>query len=400
MEIRGGNHSAVYRADLPGLSAWVSCRPLQPAMRGGDLYYLSVCSQGSISRVTIADVAGHGETVSAVAGHLWNALREHADDWDQSTLIRRLNDGFLKGGVEGSYATAFLMSHYAASGELLFTNAGHLPPLWRRAALRRWTFLQDATPYAKEIADLPLGMIPGTAYRQTGVQLEPGDIVLLYTDGVSEAYNSQGSNSASIVCWRSRTACQAIPPPPRAKRFWRPLRGFAASAAQRRRHRGRPAVPFTLNSVPSRVMTAPQPIPADVPMCVTFVMSSHPRYLPVVRAAVGQLAAMVGWNESDSRAITLAVDEALANVIRHAYHGRADGRMELQCHVDGDELEFRLRDTGDAPDLTRICARDLGCDKIGGLGTHIIRDVMDSVSYRASPDGNWFVASKRLKRQS
>jgi phosphoserine phosphatase RsbU/P len=192
LEIRGGNHSAVYRADLPGLSAWVSCRPLEPATRGGDLYYLSVCSQGSISRVTIADVAGHGESVSVVAEHLWNSLRKHADDWDQSALIRRLNDGFLKGQVEGRYATAFLMSHYAASGELLFTNAGHLPPLWRRSSLRQWAFLQDATPYAKEIADLPLGMIPGTAYRQTGVQLDDGDLLLLYTDGVNEAYNNQG----------------------------------------------------------------------------------------------------------------------------------------------------------------------------------------------------------------
>jgi phosphoserine phosphatase RsbU/P len=192
LEIRGGNRSAVYRADLPGLSAWVSCRPLQPAMRGGDLYYLSVCSQGSISRVTIADVAGHGESVGAIAEHLWHALRSHADDWDQSALIRRLNDGFLKGPVEGRYATAFLMSHYAATGELLFTNAGHLPPLWRRSTLRQWTFLQEATPYSKEIADLPLGMIPGTAYTQTGVQLEPGDLLLLYTDGVNEACNSDG----------------------------------------------------------------------------------------------------------------------------------------------------------------------------------------------------------------
>jgi hypothetical protein len=53
--------------------------------------------RGSISRVTIADVAGHGESVGEVAERLRDPLREHADHWDQSALIRRLNDGFLKG---------------------------------------------------------------------------------------------------------------------------------------------------------------------------------------------------------------------------------------------------------------------------------------------------------------
>lgn len=191
LEIRGGNRSASYRAELPGLSAWVSCRPLKPARRGGDLYYLSVCSKGAICRVTIADVAGHGQSVSAVAEHLRDALREHAGDWDQSALIQRLNDGFLKGAAGGKYATAFLLSQYAATGEMLFTNAGHPPPLWRHAALKQWTFLQDSTPYSKEIADLPLGMIPGTTYRQTAVQLEPDDLLLLYTDGVNESRNNR-----------------------------------------------------------------------------------------------------------------------------------------------------------------------------------------------------------------
>jgi anti-sigma regulatory factor (Ser/Thr protein kinase) len=129
-------------------------------------------------------------------------------------------------------------------------------------------------------------------------------------------------------------------------------------------------------------------------MWLTFVMSSHPRNLPIVRAAVAQLALMIGWNEADSRAITLAVDEALANVIRHAYHGRADGRVELQCRAADDEIEFRILDTGDSPDPTRICARE-----IGGLGTHIIREVMDTVAYQVAPDGNWFTACKRLKRE-
>jgi anti-sigma regulatory factor (Ser/Thr protein kinase) len=147
-------------------------------------------------------------------------------------------------------------------------------------------------------------------------------------------------------------------------------------------------------------MTASDANPDGIPIQVTFVMSSHPQYLPVVRAAVGQLAAMVGWSETDSRAITLAVDEALANVIRHAYHGRTDGRVELQCRATGDELEFRLKDMGDAPDRAKICARQVGGEEIGGLGTHIIRDVMDSVDYLTAPDGNWFVASKRLRREA
>jgi phosphoserine phosphatase RsbU/P len=192
MELRGGNRAAVYRAELPGLDAWVSCRPLYPATRGGDLYYLSLCSRGSISRVTIADVAGHGENVSGLAERLRDALREHADDWDQSALIRRLNESFLEISVQGKFATAVLLSHCAETGELLFTNAGHLPPLWRHAASREWTFLEDSTSYSKEIADLPLGMIAGTAYRQTAVQLEPDDLLLLYTDGVSESCDRHG----------------------------------------------------------------------------------------------------------------------------------------------------------------------------------------------------------------
>ena len=191
LEIRGGNGIALYCAQLPGLDAWVSCRPLDGA-RGGDLYYLSVCRQGSISRVTIADVAGHGEPVSTVAQGLRDALFQHVNEWDQSALIRQLNDGFLKGESGGQYATAFLLSHYAQTGELVFTNAGHVPPLWYRARLREWSFLWDATLYSKDIIDLPLGMIPGTAYRQTGVELEPDDLLLLYTDGVSESHDVTG----------------------------------------------------------------------------------------------------------------------------------------------------------------------------------------------------------------
>jgi sigma-B regulation protein RsbU (phosphoserine phosphatase) len=192
LELRGGNAFASYSAELPGLLGWISCNPLHPAIRGGDLHYLSACSHGSIARVVLADVAGHGEIVSAAALRLHDALREHVDHWDQSALIRELNESFLKTTLRAQYATAFLASFYSDSGELLFTNAGHLPPLWYRAAAREWTFLNESTPFSKEILDLPLGMIAGTGYSQTAVQIEPGDLLLLYTDGVSESFDESG----------------------------------------------------------------------------------------------------------------------------------------------------------------------------------------------------------------
>src|SRR6202035_3292764 len=75
LEVRGGNRRAVYSAELRGLAGWVACHPLQPSPHGGDVYYMSACSNGVIARVALADVAGHGGAVSAAAGRLRDALR-------------------------------------------------------------------------------------------------------------------------------------------------------------------------------------------------------------------------------------------------------------------------------------------------------------------------------------
>ncbi|HLY18857.1 MAG TPA: ATP-binding protein [Bryobacteraceae bacterium] len=136
--------------------------------------------------------------------------------------------------------------------------------------------------------------------------------------------------------------------------------------------------------------------PVDVQL--KFILPSDPRYLPVVRATIAPLAAAIGWDESECRAITLALDEALANIIRHAYQNRTDGRIELECRQSTEGLEFTLLDHGEPPDRSKICARQIGCDQPGGLGSHIIRDVMDTVCYELTPEGNRFTATKRLRK--
>lgn len=207
-EVRGGNRLAAYSAELPGLAAWVFCHPLDPSPRGGDVYYMSACSKGLMARVVIADVAGHGQGASAAAGRLRDALRRHVERWDQSGLIRQLNDNFLRGGESAGFATAFVASFSSDSGELLFTNAGHVPPLWYRSAAQEWSVLLESTPLTKEIVDLPLGLIAGTSYSQAAIRLEPGDLLLLYTDGVSESYDESG---AQLGLQRLLTIARSLP---------------------------------------------------------------------------------------------------------------------------------------------------------------------------------------------
>src|SRR3954447_24106579 len=103
-----------------------------------------------------------------------------------------------------------------------------------------------------------------------------------------------------------------------------------------------------------------------------FLVPSHPRFLPVVRAAVGELAAACGLQDQERRGITLAVDEAVANIIRHAYHGDFGRRIELNCHAGTDSLEFTLLDQGDPPDPVRLESHPLDSVALSGRGIHII----------------------------
>lgn len=192
-ELWGGNGTANHAVELPGLDGWVYSTPFEAGAGGGDVHYLSVCSKGSVSRIAVADVAGHGSHASSMAENLRRVFQHHTDNWDQSALMRELNEAFLRESTVSQFATAAVMGFYRETGELLFSSAGHPPALWYRAQERSWDLLQDCTPYAVEIGGLPLGLIPGTAYSQTGVRLAPGDTLVLYTDGIMEVRDASGN---------------------------------------------------------------------------------------------------------------------------------------------------------------------------------------------------------------
>jgi anti-sigma regulatory factor (Ser/Thr protein kinase) len=77
----------------------------------------------------------------------------------------------------------------------------------------------------------------------------------------------------------------------------------------------------------------------------------------------------------------LAVDEACTNIIRHAYDGDHDQRIEVQIRMHPNRIEVKLRDYGRKPDPAKIKPRELHDIRPGGLGVHFIRTIMDEVVY-------------------
>ena len=118
-------------------------------------------------------------------------------------------------------------------------------------------------------------------------------------------------------------------------------------------------------------------------------LRSNPELLCAVRAALGEVAAKFGFSETDSRAIVLAVDEALTNIIRHAYLGNTDKPIEAtfrRVHLKrnghtGEALEITLEDRGVTADHKKMCGRALEDVRPGGLGLHFIRESMDTVEF-------------------
>ncbi len=195
-EVWGGHRKVARTVALSGLVAWVYSSPLM-GDSGGDLHYLSVCDYGIfsrvLSRVLLADVMGHGQGVSTLAEQLHGLMHRHINTWDQSDLMKELNLSFPDGDIGVTYATLVLLGYNSTNGQLVFTNAGHPPPLWYRASHNTWSWLDDQHASRTDKAtDLPVGLIPGTDYHQKVVSLAPADRLMLYTDGISDAENSAG----------------------------------------------------------------------------------------------------------------------------------------------------------------------------------------------------------------
>ena len=131
---------------------------------------------------------------------------------------------------------------------------------------------------------------------------------------------------------------------------------------------------------------------------VALTVPSHPKFLYLVRNVVYPLAVNSGFSKKDARKIVLAVDEACSNIIKYAYAGDATKTISITVTNETDHISVRLIDLGRKVDAAKIAPRELDEVRPGGLGTHFMGVVFDSVVYdTAQEQGTVLTLLKKKK---
>lgn len=165
----------------PGVEAFGLTKPANTV--GGDFYDILPQPDGTVL-VALGDVAGKASPAALLMALLLAILRTLVDEgMPLTSLVQRLNIQVLRHSPASRFITLFLASFHPATGRLEFVNAGQTPPLLRR---------QDGSIERLLQGGIALGMFEGSTYQAGELQLHPGDALLMYSDGITEAESPDG----------------------------------------------------------------------------------------------------------------------------------------------------------------------------------------------------------------
>jgi sigma-B regulation protein RsbU (phosphoserine phosphatase) len=189
---------------VPGLDYAGHCRPALGV--GGDYYDFLELPQGGFG-LAIGDVSGKGVPAALLMASLQAALRGQtlAGTLDLSALMGNVNRLIYDSSPSNRYATFFYAQYDAATRRLTYVNAGHnAPMLFRGGEGRPSLRLADGGPV--------IGLLDGAPFHQAVVRLDPGDLIVAFTDGISEAMNPAEEEwgeerlAAAVAAARTREA--------------------------------------------------------------------------------------------------------------------------------------------------------------------------------------------------
>jgi serine phosphatase RsbU (regulator of sigma subunit) len=179
--------SGLLPASPPSVAGYQLAAASRPCRAvGGD--YFDFRTDGGRLTLALGDVAGKGTGAALLMGILRAAVRAH---WREPSLIEaitRINGTICQNVPENRYMTFFLAQLDPGSGQLAYVNAGHNPPLLVRAT---------GVVERLEEGGLVIGMFDQVPYAEGTVTLQHGDVLLVYSDGVTETWTRRVTSSAN-----------------------------------------------------------------------------------------------------------------------------------------------------------------------------------------------------------
>jgi len=196
-------------------AASIPCRAI-----GGDFFDYFHFSSGGFG-FALGDVSGKGPPAALLTAMIQGALSAQVAAVDSpARLMASLNVGLIRRSIQNRFATV-LYGALRPDGRLIYSNAGHNPPLLiQRGSVRRL-----------ETGGLPVGLFPQAAYDEETLQLEDGDLLVVFSDGVTEALDPSGEEFGDARLLACVETCRDCPPADVLQRILASVRAFAASAA-------------------------------------------------------------------------------------------------------------------------------------------------------------------------
>lgn len=336
----------------------------------GDFYDYFVLDNGMIY-FNIGDVSGKGVTAALLMAKTCSLFRCLGKQiHDPGKLMHIINAEICETSIRGMFVAMVAGLFEPKTAKLWLVNAGN-PPGLLFGPNHKLTRIDANAP--------PLGVVPDQEFPVMELDMRASHL-LLFSDGVTEGSLEAGEMLG--IQGLLKLIAENRNSPPRKR-----MQGIVSQ--------------FRNTTIPRRdditLLLVEDTTPNNETL-VEYHFVSKPVHLQYMRKVLRTALKKIGCTEDVTDRLVLAVNEASMNIIQHAYAGKEDGRIILQVEQNPREIIFRLTDFAKPIDCTCVKSRDLDDIRPGGLGVHIIQEVMDDTQFleHCENAGNVLVMKKNF----
>lgn len=350
---------------------------------GGDFYDFFFINEDEIC-LCVGDVSGKGVPAALFMAVTKTLIKTRAAyDKSPASIITQVNDDISEDNPSCMFITVWLGICNIRTGELRYVNAGHNPPCIKRAA--------GELEHLKELHGPVVGAVEGLAYKEGLCKLNKKDLLILFTDGVPEAMDTESQLYSDERLADLIKTTKGLTVESSVDCILKSVEDFAVGAEQAD---DITIISFALEEEPQEVQHH----------LLALEIINKPAQIDVVNDAFNEFCEKHGIPQAVGLKLNVAFDELLSNVINYAFQDEEDHKIFVNADFDGERLKISISDDGipfnpfsrSDPD-TELSIEDR---EIGGLGIHLVKNMMDDVSYQRRLERNVVTMVKLVERSS